>query len=336
MWALRNKTPYAAERNWIRDTQGVHWWIVAVRATFTLNAAGELSLDDEQPPPSLEPEYTGDPNCSSLRRDSDLLGRVPGTDILVLGKAYAPHGRPASHVPVMFRMGALEKQIVVYGNRVYYQGAMGRTMTSPQRFVEQPIDYTLAYGGALRSDPDPARHRIDERNPIGRGFPDDARIWINQPAHCIEYPSGSVSSRGPAGLGPIDRAWLPRRALAGTFDARWAAAKRPLLPDDYDLRFAHCAPPDQRTPTPLSGGERIGVLNMNPEGVFVVEVPRVSLQLTSHFGRRHQDHGAQLTNVTIEPNDRRVSIVWQSSLRVPAPAVDVLDLTQIVERRGAA
>ena len=33
MWALRNHTPFAADRNWTRDKDGHHWWIVAIRAT---------------------------------------------------------------------------------------------------------------------------------------------------------------------------------------------------------------------------------------------------------------------------------------------------------------
>ena len=61
MWALKNHTPYAAERNWTRDKRGVHQWIVAVKATFAIATDGKLSLLDEQPPPVLAPEYHGEP-----------------------------------------------------------------------------------------------------------------------------------------------------------------------------------------------------------------------------------------------------------------------------------
>ena len=335
MWTLRNRTAYAAERNWIRDTQGVHWWLVAVQATFTVGRDGRLSLADEQPPPVLEPEYFGEPGQSSLRRDSDLLERKPGTDVLVLGSAHAPRGRPARSVPVVLRVGALEKQLVVFGSRVYVDVAMGLSTTSPQPFVQQPVRYELAFGGGNLTDPDPARQQLDERNPVGRGFPPQPARLRNQPAHCVEYASGSAASRGPAGFGPIDRGWLPRRTLAGTYDAAWVEKKKPLLPDDYDPRFAQCAPADQRTPAPLVGGERIGVLNMNVEGTLVVEVPRVALRLTSVIGRARQDHGAQVSTVVVEPSERRVSVVWQSALRVPAPSVDYLDWTEIDEQRGA-
>ena len=48
MWALKNDTPYAAERTWVRDKQGMHHWIVAVKATFTIHDDGALTLADEQ------------------------------------------------------------------------------------------------------------------------------------------------------------------------------------------------------------------------------------------------------------------------------------------------
>jgi hypothetical protein len=44
MWATKNHTPYAVERNWTRDTQGRHHWIVSVRATFDGASNGKLAL----------------------------------------------------------------------------------------------------------------------------------------------------------------------------------------------------------------------------------------------------------------------------------------------------
>jgi hypothetical protein len=52
MWVLANKTPYTAERNWVRDKDGLHWWLVAVRATFVVDRLGRptLVLCDEKMP----------------------------------------------------------------------------------------------------------------------------------------------------------------------------------------------------------------------------------------------------------------------------------------------
>src|SRR4051794_24619393 len=115
MWMLINRTAYAAGRSWVRDKDGVHHWLVAVKATFVVAPHGKLLLADEQPTLSLEPMYRGDPATTSLRLDSDLLAVKPGTDVLIHASAHAPNGKPATTVPVAFRLGDVEKTLLVYG-----------------------------------------------------------------------------------------------------------------------------------------------------------------------------------------------------------------------------
>ncbi|MEM7156591.1 MAG: DUF2169 domain-containing protein [Myxococcota bacterium] len=306
----------------------MHWWVVAIRATYDVDAQGKLELAEEQLPPLLAPEYFGDAGQSSLRQDSDLLEAKPGTDVLVHGSAIAPRGRPAESVLVNLRLGPIDKRIVVFGDRVYYEGALGQSTTSPKPFVDKAIRYESAFGGGDVSDPDPAKWTLDERNPVGLGF---GTTQANTPAHSIEYASGRPNAAGPAGFGPIDRGWLPRRTLAGTYDAAWVEGRKPLLPADYDPAFALSAPADQRTPVPLQGGERMAVSNMTPESMLVVELPRKQFALSTRFGAKEQPHAAKMTTVLLETDERRLSLVWQSSLRVRAPEVDHLDETTIEE-----
>jgi hypothetical protein len=334
MWTLFNQTPYAAERNWTRDKHGVHWWIVAVRATFDLARDGRVSLADEQLPPVLAPEYFGEPGKSSLRYDSDLLAAKPATDLLLLVNAHAPAGRAVPTVPVGLRVGPLQKQLLVHGERVYRSGVTGLTTSAPEPFITRPIRYELAFGGIDLSDSDPRNHRIDERNPVGRGLARRTAQLADRPAHAIEYPGANPASSGPAGFGPIDSAWLPRRALAGTYDERWERTKKPLLPDDFDPAYALSSPTDQRLATPLVGGERVELVNMTPQGRLVIELPRISLAFASRFGSRRKPHPPKLATVLIEPEEQRLSLVWQSTLRVPAPETDYLDGTEIVENGG--
>lgn len=327
MWAVINKTPYGAERNWTRDKAGVHWWIVAVKATYQIGPSGQLTLADEQTPPVLAPEYAGDPGVSSLRYDSDLLAVKTTTDINVVGSAHAPGGRPASMVPVSLRAGKVDKQLIVYGDRIYYDGAP----TSPRAFTKKPIQYEHAFGGSDLSDPDPRNHRIDERNPIGRGFAVRPASLQGKPAHTIEYARGNPAEKGPAGFGPIDPGWLPRRKLAGTYDAKWEKSKKPLLPDDYQPAFGQSSPPDQRPDKPLLPGERVELRNLTPDGILRFEIPRVTLKFTTHISKRKEPSPPVLTTLLLEPDQNRVAVVWQSALRVAAPDADYLDATEVEE-----
>ena len=335
MWGLKNRTAYAAERNWTRDKDGVHWWLVAVKATFNIAPGGRLRLADQQPPPGLMPEYFGEPGLLSLRCDSELLAVKPGTDVLVIAHAHAPQRKPAPTVPVALRIGQFQKILLVHGERAYSRGLTGVTTTRPQLFTKRPIRYEFAFGGCDLSDPDPRKHCIDERNPIGRGFARRAAHIVGKPAHTIEYPSGEPADNGPAGFGPIDPSWLPRRKLAGTYDAQWEQLKKPLLPDDFDPAFALSSPTDQRLQKPFAGGERVELVNMTPDGVLRFDLPRISLKFTTRISTRREQHHARMVTVLVEPEEKRLSVVWQSVLRVPSPDADYLDETEIIEQGNA-
>ena len=332
MWALANRTPYAAGRNWIRDKQGVHQWLVAVKATFDVSPAGKVTLSDEQPAPLLEPRYRGDPASSSLCLDSDLLAVKPNTDIVLDAAAHAPNSKPAPVVPVGFRVGDVEKSLLVHGTRVYYRGALGLTTTAPKPFITQPIQYELAFGGVDVAHPNPEKHRIDARNPVGRGFAADSGALEQQLAHSIEYPNQEAKKAGPAGFGPIASFWSPRHQRSGTYDARWETSKRPLLPDDYDDRHALSSPDDQRPAHFLRGGELVAMSNLTEGGFLRFELPKVLLVFRTFFGKRAEDHRASMTTVFLEPDRAQVSLVWQTAIPVHARDVDYLDTTLITEK----
>ena len=81
----------------------------------------------------------------------------------------------------------------------------------------------------------------------------------------------------PAGLGFVPAGWKQRARFAGTFDAAWEKARRPLLPDDLDERFWNTVPQDQVLRPKLQGGERLELLNVHPEAERVaLALPRLA------------------------------------------------------------
>jgi hypothetical protein len=215
MWALINETAFAADRTWVRDRDGNHQWVVAVKATYALSDTGELRLADEQLPPLIEPEYFAAPGESSVRFDVDLVEPKPTTDVLLNASAYAPGGRPAPTVEASLVVLGARKTLLIHGPRVYARSPTGVAASSPRPFTHQPIRYESAFGGSDRADPDPRRHRIDLRNPVGRGVAAHPASLVDRPAHSVEYPG---DNHVPAGFGALASHWSPRRELAGTFD----------------------------------------------------------------------------------------------------------------------
>lgn len=331
MWALDNLTAYTGERNWLRDKDGCHHWLVAVKATFDIGPRGELQPAEDQPAPLLEPIFRDDPAASSLLQDADLLAIKPGTDVVLDACAFAPRGRPADTVDVSLVVERHVKTLRVWGARTYKRGLLNLTTSAPQPFTVQPIHYEWAFGGADLSNPDPDKQRMDPRNPVGRGVATEMANLVDQPAHVIEYLQGDTPRTGPSGFGPIASHWSPRRERAGTYGKQWEQNKRPLLPDDYDARFGSCAPDDQWSSRALMGGEWIRLLNMTPEGDLAFQVPPTPLSFETVFRDRAVQHDAHLATVFIVPHARRVSLTWQSSLMVPVREVDYLDYTVIDE-----
>ena len=297
MWALVNRTAYAAERTWVRDRDGHHLWIVVVKACFELDDhGGALRLADEQPAPGRLPVYFGEPGASSLRNDVELVAPKPTTDVLLNAVAVAPGSRATTSVEVALRVDTVEKSLRVFGEREYTRTVQGLGLSSPRPFLRHPIVYEWAYGGTDLSSENPAEQRVDLRNPVGRGVCRRTSTLVGKPAHRIEYPQGQAARAGPAGFGALASHWSPRLELAGTFDAEWERSRRPLLPRDYDESAVLCAPADQRPPSHLRGGELVELRNMSPRGVLCCTLPTLRFEFVTLFGARREEHGTDDMN----------------------------------------
>jgi hypothetical protein len=335
VWAINNRTPYAAGRTWGRNQDGVHEWLVAVRATFDIRSAGRLVLADEQPEPLLAAEYNGEDGVSSLRYEADLVAPKPTTDVVINGTAYAPGGRALSEFSVGVRVEGVQKVLRVLGTRVWYRGALGVAPSAPVAVSEVPIIYERAYGGYDSADPEVKNHRLYPRNPVGIGVVADARRLLDRPVHNFEYPDGDPAKRGPAGFGAIASYWSPRSELQGTYDATWEAKRSPLLPSDWDPKSLLCSPEDQRPIRHLRGGERVQLFNLTRDGFLQFDLPRIYPVFTTYFstvgGRRSEEHRARLETVIIEPDHSRLALVWVTSLLVHQDE-DYLEETVIREK----
>lgn len=310
MWAVSNHTRFKAERTFARDADGAEVWVVAVRATFSISSDGQVTLAEEQEDICLAPKYFGEPGRSGLRYETDLVRTKPGTDVILHAHAHAPYGRPVPSVDVSWTVGSLSKQLHVTGDRVWVDAFFEAVVPSdPQPFLSCPISYERAWGGVL-----PGGNARDPFNPAGVG----ANAAPGEPVPNIEYPTNPVRSsrhKGPpAGFGPIPCYWQPRVKLAGTYDEAWQRERRPLVPKDFQDSYFRCAPADQQVSGFLKGGEEVTLRNLTPEGLLRFRLPRISLGFNTLIGGGTTHHRAQLHTVILEPEERRLIMVWQTAL----------------------
>jgi len=332
MWMLDNRTPFEAERTWVRDKEGVQYWVVVVKATYDIADNGSLSLADEQVEPLFIPEYHGVEGESSLRYEADLIAMKPATDVYLNGIAYAPNGKATKGVKVALQVDGLRKDLLVYGERIWRRSATsGVEASSPEPFVTMPITYERAFGGFDQEDPNPKKHRIDFKNPLGSGVAASSSYLLGKPAPNIEDQSKKQGKGWPAGYGALASYWSPRKDFAGTYDEKWQAQRQPLLPVDYDPRHLLCAPLDQQVSGYLKGGNQVGLANLTAGGLLRFTLPRHSFQFETYFGGTCKKHESELVSVIIDSEGPRLIMVWQSSLQC-GNDVDYLDVTVVQQK----
>ena len=184
-----------------------------------------------------------------------------------------------------------------------------------------PIVWERAYGGCAVERETGARS-MEPRNPIGCGFATDSSQLVDRPVPNIEdvlHPFENWKSRAaPAGLGAIAAHWSPRRERAGTYDEEWRRKRMPLWPEDHDPRFHQSAPSELVCEQPLRGGEEVHTTGLVPEGPLAFRLPRVHLAVETLFAGAWLFQPVQLDRVIVEPDQRKLVLVWGSRLNCGA------------------
>ena len=330
MLQLENKTPFKATIAVFPDRSGIDTLYVIVKATLSLRPG--LALAEEQVPVVMADEYYGDPALSSLRAGSEMhIGKV-GTDVLLIGSAWATDKRPVRQMPVTMSVAERRKTILVTGNRTWRDGRP----TDPQPFESMPLVWERAFGGVHKTED---KVLAEERNPVGCGFGGgrSAGDVQGQPVPNLEDPAAPLQQLGaaptPACLAPIAPSWLPRRSYAGTYDARWERARAPYLPDDFDPRFFQCAAPEFTFDRYLTGGERVFVSGVMPDGPIDFTLPDPRLVVAVTIAGAATEPRADLETLLLEPDQNRVCFTWRAA--VPCDR-QTLKVETIVVSRSAA
>ncbi len=318
MWITKNFTPFSVGGAFVCDREGRKFWVVAIRATFTISEHGQLLRPREQPPVSRAPQFVGEPAKSELLWDSDFPLSKEATDVIVRGEAWAPGARPAASVDVGFQVGALKKLLRVHGERVWVRATGSNALMpgKPKPFVSMPLSYTRAYGGV-----DPSGNGYWAHNPLGRGHHENnAAKLLDTLLPNIEDPRDPLYStdqkpKGAAGFGALAAHWQPRIAYAGTYDETWKRDRAPLLPENFDARFFQIAPPDQQVPGFLRGGETFVLQNLTPRGTLRFTLPTLRFYVETLFSDRIEPaRDAQLHTLLLEAKEQRLTMVWHTAL----------------------
>lgn len=315
---LINATRMVAGYTMGMEPSGRELLVVVVKGTFRIPKSGEdVRLHDEQLRLIMADTFTGEPGFSAPMYEVDFAPRKHRCDVLLLGSAHAPQGRPTTRVAVGLRIGNLTKSFAVVGDRRWDAGIAGLSATPPEPFAVKPFSYDVAFGGVDNRHEDFAKHAAFMRNPVGKGFHKHLRAeWVDgAPLPNTEELNRPVTQPdhdyAPMAFGPTGRNWEPRYRYAGTYDQNWLDEHFPFLPPDFDEQYYQAAPLDQHLPFPV-GGQEVALGNLTPDGQRSFVLPNFEAPVHV-FPKRGEREGykATLDTIVFEPDHERLTMSWR-------------------------
>ncbi len=231
----------------------------------------------------------------------DLAMPKAGPEFLVTGLAYTRDQEDKTCCAVRARVGAVQKDLLVFGERFWIDGRA----SAPTPFESLRVDWRHAYGGPGF-----------EENPLGMGREDETvnGLRVRRLPH-VEHPDARLHRPDhvvpPAGLGPVDIA-RPSRAsrLGRQYDAHWQEHLFPGFAKDMDWRYFNAAPADQwlAPGDPGIAGAEFEIWNMHPDhAVLRGKVPPWRARCIVVRGPIHSPH---LSEGTLDDVPMHLSTAW--------------------------
>lgn len=355
MTVIENKT--GVPHFWFEQAgaDGEQLDVLVVRATFEFGMDGEsMTLATDQQPIAFGDIFSAaadtDPLRAVITQDGDLLPYKPGTDVLILGHATAPHGVPQSSWQARVSIGSVNKTLQFHGPRQFYKRLFGWRLGPAEPIRRVPLDYRLAYGGcidvpaALTDDgsSDSIKHRA---NPAGQGWLPKPRAYRHLPRAARRHVYGWVKAQTvlpapqiesvttpvrhpyqnsePQGLSAIARWWEPRLSRQGSYDDQWRTTRYPMLPKDFDSRYYQSASTDLVCIPHLIGDERILLSGLLAED-RAIRLPgwRLLAAVTRASGECIISV-LILDTLRLDLDAGQVSLVWRAHFDCDDPVVEV-------------
>lgn len=328
--AIFNRTPFLFEPLFLNDSQSRPVLVGMLKASFRLQdqSAGPLIPLAEQLAMNVAGEFTGVAGSSSYRYEPEAVPPKPLTDVVLISTARAPNPG-MSQFDVGIRIGDTVQRAVVFGDRIWLDGARGPSISTPKPIDSLPLIYEHAFGGIDTHTQFNGVPAMESRNPVGKGYHHrSSKVMIGSVLPNIENPSHRIVSYHdtpePIGFGFTSPHWHPRATYAGTYDKAWEATRKPWLPADFDSRFHNAAPRGLILGKRLAGNEKVRIINASPMAqleFMLPGLPNPTLHLQARSGAKTQQV-CELDTVIVNTDDMLLILTYRASLPVLTGAHD--------------
>jgi hypothetical protein len=220
-----------------RDEKYQPVFSVLVKRTYDIHSGARVARTEKARPLVQIDEYydDGDPEWTTVKHETDFAPFKVATDVVVIGKAFAPSGEPASHFDVTVEVAAHRKSVRVTGDRhCLYRRNAPPDFSDPVPFTEIPMRYDRTYGGRdILSNPEEPFYYPRNDSGVGvvlknakesvEGLPlpniEDPGDLLTPDRVVFEKPDRWSEQPLPDGLGWFQRTWYPRCSFTGALPA---------------------------------------------------------------------------------------------------------------------
>ncbi len=304
---------------------------LSVKITYRIKRDGRVRIEREQTKPILLEDETTE--FGVVPRD-DGAHELPVFEVVFVGAAYAPGGRPSRGFEAALAVGPVARQIAVFANRVWQGTGDDARIVALDEVSRVPLAPRHAFGGTVAV-------AIDEKsvlpifypfNHLGQGF--DPTTMIEGLAREMRMPTGfprwDRTRRLPNLEDPRERirAWrdeprpvfwsaLPMQSMQAMeqaigIDLRQQSSEALAAPDPDQVArgLALRAHPAWRIETPAAGAA-VALRNLTPEGELDFALPTVAVLADYHVGDRTGTLEVPPQRLVVYGEERRFCVLYR-------------------------
>ena len=300
-------------------------------ATLVAKVCYELGEDGRLIPAARHPKVLLEATeVDGVELPADAGYGKAGIDLLVIGSAHAPGGRPRRAMIAGVAIDEHEYGLAIIGDRRWERSWTGWSMSDPDPFVEMPMDWSRAYGGHARVQGGEVPC-VD--NPVGRGYilELDGAEGVALPN--VEDPTALIRDIRDRPR-PVSFHPLPM----GTSYAADALAEARARGRNVSRAMFNSAIPTHRLPRYPAGAE-LRLCNLTPRPAPGYVLPNTSMIAEVTIGGARRELQGEIDTILLRPARRELvlthRIVFRYHYARERPRVVRVRCSEL-ERPGAA
>ncbi len=276
---------------------------VATRVTFDITG-NTIKISEDQK--TWEPQYQPVQTKYGFL-ESDYVYRRGAVDILVMGNAKAPNNSPVPYMEVEVSHNKRRiNRIAIFGNRKWKKSIFGTAISTPEPFIQMPLNLNNAFGGM--ADWDGVKIPFPN-NPVGKGYYISKEDCINNPLPNIEDPNNLIKKWNdqpdPAGVCCTPQLSELHSRSNVRFDEQGRVVE--LNPKFYNSAFPAMMV-DKVTP-----GDSIDITGMG-EPSFSFQIPDCKLVMKVSMNERYKEWPMYIEQVGLLVDEQKAFITYRYAI----------------------